>query len=1338
MALLEIEVLGGFRVKRSGSDLNGFESGKVRALLAYLIVNSSKPHSREVLATMLWPGRTEQTARRCLSQALSNLRGTIGDRQAKPAHLIINPQTIQFDIHSDHSLDSASFSAALKDCPKICHNQGEICLNEPCPLQRAIDIYLGSFMTGFSVPNSAGFEEWVILTREHLNREATQAIQCRVKCLERHGKLEEAYQLSCRWLDLDPWWEEAHRQVMRFLTFKGRRNEALSHFESLQIVLGDELGVLPEPETIRLSELIKRGLLGRPATLPAFIRGRSSQVGLDPPFFAREGELAQLERNLSASLTGHSRALFITGTTGQGKSALLHEFGRRALSEYPELIVASGSCNAYEGVGDPFLPFRELLAMLTGDVEALWAAGSISQDHARRLWQSLPLTGRALVECGPGLVGSLIPGQSLVNRLANCAAVDLDILCKVEALAKRNSFDSVTDNLAQNDLLTQFANVIKLLSRRKPLLLLLDDLQWSDSRSLSLLFHLGRQIVGHKILLLGAYRSGGSSAEAKSSDVRQPLSLQSVIDELQRLYGIRPIELDLTDNRDFINAFIDSEPNHLGATFRQSLYDHTSGHPLFTIELVRAMRERGDLLQDQGGLWRETGAIDWHTLPARVEATLARRLDNLPNRLRDILSVASIEGKIFNTDVVVEVLGVKKATIIRQLSQELDHRYHLVKPNKIDSKDGDLQSVYRFRHILIQKHLYRQLAAVERGPLHEKVGLALESFYNVNTDDLSPIAGQLARHFEEAKIEDKAVRYLIKAGDWARSLYAHQEAIGYYQRALVFQKKGVDYETTARTLLKLGLAYHKTANYERSRKAYQEGNALFCREWLADVHVRQNLETTAPHAFRVASVQPSTLDFIEALDDGAGRLVNLLFSGLVKLTPSLNVVPDLAYNWEVAKGGSRYIFHLRDDIFWSDGAPVTAGDFVFAWRRILDPTSRSLLPRLLFDIKGAREFYQSPEKDPGTIGIYEKNACTLVIDLERPVSFFPQLVTHFSTFPQPKHIVTANPGVWADPNNIVHNGPFKLTAWNGGEGCELVRNPMYHGRFQGNIHRGAIEFSARHKWVTTLARYTSNELDAIYLPVFLSADMEGALQLVAGDLLPASFLATTKFISLDASRPPFSDIRVRQALALATDKNWLADVILQGRVQPATAGFVPFGIPGYGEQIALPYDSDRARQLLAEAGYPGGQGFPPVEALNITIQTQVSEFLHDQWRKNLGVDIRFQSVAVGVFSQRLNSTDRPHLTLSGWEPTYPDPDNFLRVVVGRYSSWSTEPYEELIQRARIMPDRAGRLAVYQQAERILVEEVPILPLVYARRQMLAKPWVRNWSRHWQDIHIEPH
>ncbi len=214
---------------------------------------------------------------------------------------------------------------------------------------------------------------------------------------------------------------------------------------------------------------------------------------------------------------------------------------------------------------------------------------------------------------------------------------------------------------------------------------------------------------------------------------------------------------------------------------------------------------------------------------------------------------------------------------------------------------------------------------------------------------------------------------------------------------------------------------------------------------------------------------------------------------------------------------------------------------------------------------------------------------------------------------------------------------------------------------------------------------------------------------------------------------------------MAADKETLANVVLRGYVSPATGGFVLPGMPGHSAGIALLYDPDQARQLLAEAGYPDGDGFPVVEALmpHGAIAFQ-SEYLQAQWRENLGVEITREAMEYGMLVDRLEK-EPPHMFFLGWVADYPDPDNFLRASpVRRYTGWQNAAYDGLVEEARRATDQEERMRLYQQADRILVEEAAVVPLLYRRYHLLVKPWVKKFPTSpmkmlfWKDVIIEPH
>ncbi|NIN69149.1 MAG: AAA family ATPase, partial [Anaerolineae bacterium] len=560
-------------------------------------------------------------------------------------------------------------------------------------------------------------------------------------------------------------------------------------YETCRRLLAEELGVEPAQETTRLYEQIRSGklktLVPSPtlppdltARLPLFLEEEPPRVEM-PVFVARERELAQLGGLLDLALAGQGRVVFVTGEAGSGKTALIQEFSRRAQDAHTDLIVANGNCNAYTGIGDPYLPFREILELLTGDVEARWAAGAITREHASRLWNTLPQAAQALVDAGPDLIDTFVPRAALLQRATTCAPGRADWLTRLDELVERKPTGPGTPSPQQSDLFEQYTRVLQALTQRGPLLLVVDDLQWADLGSISLLFHLGRHLAGSRILIVGAYRP--EEVAIGRDGERHPL--EPVVNEFQRDFGDITTHLGQAESRDFIEAFLDSEPNRLGLPFREMLYQQTHGHPLFTVELLRGLQEREDLVRDEEGRWVEGPTLNWETLPARVEAVIAERIGRLAQPLQAALRAASVEGETFTAEVVARVRATDEREMLELLSGELDRRHRLIRAHSILRMDGQLLSCYRFRHILFQRYLYSSLDEVERVHLHEQVGTALEGLYGAQ-HQAAAIAVQLALHFQEARTTEKAIHYLQQAGDKSLELSAYQEAIAHLTAGL--------------------------------------------------------------------------------------------------------------------------------------------------------------------------------------------------------------------------------------------------------------------------------------------------------------------------------------------------------------------------------------------------------------------------------------------------------------------------------------------------------------------------------------------------------------------------
>ncbi len=791
MTHLSLYLLGPFQTMLAGEPVKGFDSDKVRALLAYLAVEADRPHRRETLAGLLWPEQPEQTARSNLRYALSNLRRVIGDRSTEPPFLLITRHTLQFNPVGDSWLDVTAFTKKLTGLRDLS------ALETVTQLKQAVTLYRGDFLEGFSLVDSAPFEEWALFTRETLARQAGDTLRRLAGIYEQHGEYESAQRYARQQLKLEPWHEESHRQLMRLLAFSGQRSAALAQYQTCRQILAEELGVEPMPETTALYERIHDGSLSEGAGEQG---SRDDVFALAPPlpsspapFVGREVELAKLDRFLETALAGQGRVVFVTGEAGRGKTALLAEFTRLAMARHHHLLVAGGSCNAYADIGVPYLPFREIIRMLTGDIEAKRAGGDVSREHAHRLWHALPTVAQTLVEVGPGLLDLFVPGETLALRLESFAAGSINQATwwqRLQTLINRqvSSVGEPTD-IRQEDVFEQMTRMLQALARSYPLLLVLDDLQWIDSGSVSLLFHLGRRLTGSRILIVGAYRPEDVALGRLTligQTERHPLA--PIINEFQRDFGDIHLDLGEAEGRHFVDALVDVEPNRLDRAFRDMLTQQTDGNPLFTVELLRGLQERGDLVRDETGQWVQGQTLDWSQLPTRVEAVIAERIERLLPEWQTILTTASIEGEVFTAEAVARVQGVDERTIIERLSGALNKKHRLVRPTSLRYMEpgGQRLSRYRFRHYLFQKYLYTRLDELERSHLHEAVGNTLESLYQAHRaePEMGDIWLQLARHFEAAGLVSKAVAYLLRAGQRAARMSANEDAIALFSRGL--------------------------------------------------------------------------------------------------------------------------------------------------------------------------------------------------------------------------------------------------------------------------------------------------------------------------------------------------------------------------------------------------------------------------------------------------------------------------------------------------------------------------------------------------------------------------
>ncbi len=768
--MLEIHLFGQMNVQIDGRPVE-VPSRPAQLLLAYLALHAGQAQPRAKLGGLLWPDSDEKNARSNLRHALWRLRGALGEE-----HFEVDKTAITFQPNGDWRLDVAE----LYEEP-LASASAEALLDQ-------ISFYRGELLPG-------AYEDWVVRERERLEAVFGDRVDLLLDRLVHEQRWREARDWAERWIAQGHVPEAAFRTLMLAYAAEGEISGVAETYQRCVEVLSRELGVEPSEETSQLFKQLSEGAdpiklrapagegLDAPALEmaveaqpPAFLEA-ASQVAPEPMFVGREPELERLLEGLRRAMQGHGQVVFIAGEAGRGKTALAHEFARRAQLETTDLLVGVGNGNAYTGYGDPYLPFRDVLTMLTGDVEGRWAAGSITSEQARRLWEHLPQALSASLDHGSDLLNVFINGHGLAER-SRRRGVSPDLVRRLEQHLEEA--EARAGNVERGQLFEQYTTVLRTLSVRQPLLILLDDLQWADQASISLLFHLGRRIDSARILVLGTYRR--EELALGIAGERHPL--EKVIAELQLKFG--DIEIDLAElqeqrNRGFVDAFIDTEPNELDQAFRQALFERTQGHPLFTVELLRAMQERGDLVRDQTGKWIAARTLNWNLLPARVEAAVEERIARLEEDLRDLLAVASVEGEDFTAQVVARVKREQERKVLRDLSQELERRHRLVREQGERPGGRQLLSLYRFAHHLFQRYLYESLSTAERRLLHGEIAAVLEELYQGRAED---IAVHLARHYGEAGDIERAVENLLLAGLRARHVHAHVEALEHFNRAL--------------------------------------------------------------------------------------------------------------------------------------------------------------------------------------------------------------------------------------------------------------------------------------------------------------------------------------------------------------------------------------------------------------------------------------------------------------------------------------------------------------------------------------------------------------------------
>ena len=447
-------------------------------------------------------------------------------------------------------------------------------------------------------------------------------------------------------------------------------------------------------------------------------------------------------------------------------------------------------------------------------------------------------------------------------------------------------------------------------------------------------------------------------------------------------------------------------------------------------------------------------------------------------------------------------------------------------------------------------------------------------------------------------------------------------------------------------------------------------------------------------------------------DIGSAAVSAQLFESLTAIDAQLQPRPALAASWDFRDGGATVVFHLRPGISFSDGTPITAADVVRSWFRIIDPAHPSPLVSLIGDVQDALAYSRGEITDKASVGLAVEGA-DVVARLSRPATDFPTIIAS-PTFAIVPASIAAGPAALDPGPTFVGSGGYVLTSETGAM-TTLTANDHY---WAGRPAIGTVELVHDIGGRSSVAAFEAGDLDLTDVSPFdatwLSYDD------TLGPLLRRTDGLSIQYYGFDTSRPPFDDIRVRQAFARAVDWRRLIGLAAAGASTPAT-GMVPPGIPGRSDTDFLPaFDPDGARKLLADAGFAGGAGFPTVTLLGGggTDRAFAAEI-----KRELGVTVAVEVQGAGFFDRL--TADPPQMFSMGWIADYPGPNDFLGILLGsrasnNYGRWSSAPFDQAVADALAATDPAAARAAFDRAEGIVRDDAPTIPLTYDVSWSLAR------------------
>jgi oligopeptide transport system substrate-binding protein len=489
--------------------------------------------------------------------------------------------------------------------------------------------------------------------------------------------------------------------------------------------------------------------------------------------------------------------------------------------------------------------------------------------------------------------------------------------------------------------------------------------------------------------------------------------------------------------------------------------------------------------------------------------------------------------------------------------------------------------------------------------------------------------------------------------------------------------------------------------------------------------------------------EPRDLDPHTTIAYTDATILIALFEGLTIIDEATSEPqPGTAARWDITPDHLHYTFHLRPQARWSNGDPLTAHDFVYSMHRILSPALAAEYAYMLYPIKNAQAYNTGQLDDIRQIGVNAPDAHTLELTLERPTPHLLALAANPAWYPVHQKTIQTHGRTdqrdtrWTTPGNHTGNGPYQLKDWRPNQHITVTRNPHYWNAAATAPaapatpdagHIAEVIFYPNDNTTTEEAAYRTGHL---HITNTLHPDRIDHYRRHAPRQLRIDPHLETHFIRLNTRHKPLDDPRIRRALAHAIDRETLSKQLLHGTRPPAWH-YTPPDTAGYTSKTRQPHDPATARRHLAEAGYPGGAGFPKLEIqMNAdALNTRIYEAIQAMWKRELGIETTLVTHDNRAYLENQRTTNY-QITRSRWIGDYNDPNTFLDMFVtnggNNQTNWSHPAYDQAIADAAAAPDPAARQAAFQRAEKLLLEEAPIIPLVFGARTYLLSPEVRDW------------